>query len=309
MDIAKMVREGYIEFGGCMIEDVAFLGLGHMGTPMAFNLLRSGARLYVYNRTKEKAEPLVNEGAKLLTNPDQTFEKTPLAFSMLSDDQALIKLSEEMLKNGKPNCIHVSMSTVSPETSRMLAKKHAEKGVKFIAAPVFGRPDLAKTGKLWICFAGDRQVKSLVEPLLLHMGQKIYDFGEDPGNANVIKLTGNFLILSIAEMLAEAYAAAEQNGIDVKNMHNFFTDTLFPSPVIKLYGMLIANRAFSPAGLKMTLGLKDITLFSETTQELKLAYRDILKKKLEEGIANGLGDLDWSAIALSSFDQLEKAKK
>lgn len=283
-----------------MIREVSFIGLGNMGTSMAQNLLHNGVTVHVYNRTKEKTALLIAEGAFLLESIDAAFEKAPLVFSMVSDDEALKQVSTEILKNAKPNCIHVSLSTVSPKTTRELMKQHAQKGVHLIAAPVFGRPDVAKAAKLWICMAGDPQAKAMVEPLLHLMGQKVSDFGDDPGNANMVKLTGNFLILSVVEMLAEAYAAARDNGIDVQKLHEFFTETLFPSPVIRTYGTLIANQQFTP-GFRLELGLKDLNLFTDMTKDQHLAFRDILKQKLKEAIVKNWGNMDWSAIALSSL--------
>lgn len=284
-----------------MITSVTFIGLGNMGLPMAFNLLRSGIKLFVYNRTKERANKLVEEGADLIDSPDQAFEKSPLVITMLSDDAALISISNEILKNAKPGCVHVSMSTVSPTVSRELARKHQEKGVTFIAAPVFGRPDAAKEAKLWICISGDHQVKAQVEPILHFMGQKIYDFGDDYGAANVVKLTGNFLIVATLEMVSEAYANAEKNGIDLKTLYNFLVDTIFNNPVFKTYGKNITDKNFK-AGFKMNLALKDITLFDGISNGLDLPMLDIVKEKLKIGIDAERGDLDVSAISLSSLE-------
>jgi 3-hydroxyisobutyrate dehydrogenase-like beta-hydroxyacid dehydrogenase len=222
-----------------MINHASFIGLGSMGTPIALNLLRNGIKLFVYNRTIEKAAPLAAEGAQPLSSPAEAFIQAEVVFSMVSNDQALLSIvegPEGILANAKAGCIHVSLSTVSPDLARSLTKKHLDVGVQYISAPVFGRPDVAAAANLWIALAGNNQAKQKVEPLLHYIGQKIYDFGEDPGVANGVKLTGNFLILSIVELLAEAFAFAKKSNIDLETFHNFICDSLFPSPVFKTYG-------------------------------------------------------------------------
>jgi len=284
-----------------MSETIAFIGLGNMGLPIARNLLKGGHSLYVYNRHKEKGEPLIKEGAKWLASPEEAFAKANIVFTMVSNDAALEDVSNALLKGVKSGVIHVSMSTVSPDTTEKLAKQYAEKGAMWIAAPVFGRPDAAAAAKLWICMAGEAQAKRKVEPFLKEVGQRVEDFGETPQTANVIKLCGNFLILSAIKALGEVSQVAEKNGIDSSQVINFFAETIFPSPVYKGYGNIIAKGMFEPAGFKMTLGLKDIDLFCKTASKAKLhqPLAELLKSLLEKSIKEGKGDLDWSAVALT----------
>ncbi len=289
-----------------MSEAVSFIGLGSMGAPMAKNLLKGDLTLYVYNRSKEKAFSLVQEGAKLLDRPEEAFQKGKIVFSMLSNDMVLEEISRALLKNIQPGSIHVSMSTVSPETTTKLEKLHKEKGAHLVAAPVFGRPDVAAAGKLWICLAGDPEAKKKVEGFLKLIGQRVEDFGDDPSKANVVKLSGNFLILSAIEAMGEAAALAEKNGIDKGKLLNFFADTLFPSPVYKSYGNIVAKSAFEPAGFKLSLGLKDMHLVRQTADNsgLQMPLATLLHGLMQEGIAQGRENLDWSAITLSSLNKL-----
>lgn len=153
-----------------------FIGLGQMGTPMASNLFDSGVQLYLYNRTKEKARPLTDKGAHLVDSPKELFAKTNIVFSMVANDEALKSLTlgkNGLLESAKANAIHVSMSTVSPQLVKELTRAHQEKGVSFISAPVFGRPDVATKHNLWICVAGEEKAKAAVLPLLRKMGQKV----------------------------------------------------------------------------------------------------------------------------------------
>ncbi len=291
-----------------MATSASFMGLGNMGSAMARNLVRNGTQLFVYNRSKNKAEELLQEGALLLHSPKEAFIHAPLAFSMVANDQALREITEGkegLLENAKPGCIHVSMSTVSPKLSRYLAEKHREKGVEYVAAPVFGRPEAAAQQSLTICMAGSQKGKAKVEPLLRILGKKIYDFGEDSSKANAVKLTGNFFILSLIELMAEAFAFAKKSDIPVDILHACFAESLFPSPTFQNYGNIILHEKFIPAGFKLSLGLKDINLFLDeaNTRNVPSPIANLLHERLLTAIANQREDMDWSAIALTAMEE------
>ncbi len=278
----------------------SFIGLGQMGFPMASNLWKGGVDLAVYNRSREKAEPLVKAGAKRLNSLGEAFKHAPIALSMVANDQALMEVSEGLLAGAAPGCLHISLSTVDPATTQKLAKLHLEKGVSFVAAPVFGRPDAAARQELWICTAGEEMAKKRAEPYLSKLGRNIYDFGDKPESANTVKLAGNFMILSVIEMWSEAFSLAEKSGIDADRLLFFFSDTLFPSPVFENYGKRIIEQSFTPAGFKMPLGLKDISLFLKEAKEhaLTTPLAALLQKQLQLSLEKGREELDWSAISL-----------
>ena len=291
-----------------MSTNVCFIGLGNMGHPMAESLLKNRVNLFVYNRTKSKADDLLKQGASWLNSPSEAFKHATIVFTMVANDQALIALTEGpngILANAKPGCIHVSMSTISPKLSRELTAKHQEKGVHYLASPVFGRPDVAAQQNLWICISGNSSAKKQVDPLLHFIGKKVYDFGEEPASANVVKLAGNFLILNTVEMLSEAFTFVEKSGVDPQKVHEFITDSLFPTPVHKTYGQLILSQNFDPAGFKMKLGLKDIDLLLRAAEEVRvpLPSAGLLHDRLLAGLAHNRGEMDWSAIALTELEE------
>jgi len=294
-----------------MGEKISFIGLGNMGTPMALNLLKNGANLSVYNRTRKKADPLIKAGAKFLEKPSDAFKDSSIVFSMLANDEALIEITEGvdgLLKSAHEGCIHVSLSTVAPDTIKRLEPKHKEKKARLITATVFGRPDVAERQELWICTAGDEDAKKKVNPFLQVFGKKIYDFGPTPQTANLVKLSGNFMILSTIEMLSEAFAVVKKNGVNPEQFLALMTDTLFPSPVFRTYGKIITKQEFSPPGFKMPLGLKDLNLFLASSEEfsLDLPLANVLKERMLKAIDKGLGEKDWSAISLLSLESKEK---
>src|SRR5712675_185305 len=178
-----------------MKETISFIGLGGMGLAMATNLIKAGFGLRVYNRTAEKARPLLELGATLARSPAEAVEPGGIVATMLTDDRAVedVTLGENGVLERLGDGVHLSMSTIAPHTSRRLADLHQERGASYVASPVFGKPDVAAQGKLWIATSGALAARSRARPIQEAMGQRIVDFGPDPGAANVIKLAGNFM--------------------------------------------------------------------------------------------------------------------
>ena len=289
------------------METVAFFGLGQMGQGMASRLLEGGYKLNVYNRTPEKAKPLVEKGAQFFEDPAAAVGATKILVSMLSDDHALTSVTkEEVLQALGDGGIHLSMSTISPRAAEELSRAHAMHGNYYLACPVFGRPDAARTGNLWLCLAGDESAKRLVRPLLEVMGQGTYDFGSSPPAANVAKLAGNFLIASAIEAMAEAFCLAEKNGVDPNQVHAVLCQTLFGCPIYQNYGRSILSQNYSPPGFNLALGTKDIRLLRDTARnsEVSMPLASLLEERFLRSLAKKRGDMDWTAIAL---DQRESA--
>ena len=291
-----------------MSEMIGFIGLGNMGRAMASSLLKAGYTLTVYNRTTSKAQELTAKGAKLAHSPSEAVSPGGIVVTMVSDDAALeeVVMSHGFLERLGAGGVHLSMSTVSPETARKLAQLHAQHGSAYLAAPVFGRPEAAAEQKLWICLSGPQAAKERVQAILKAMGQGIFDFGEDPGAANIVKLCGNFLILSAMEAMAEALTLAEKSGLDRSAVIDMLTRTMFSAPIYQNYGKMIAEKRHTPAGFRQSLGLKDINLARETAEHtiMPMPFASFLHDRLLAGVAKGRGDMDWSALSL---DVLEDA--
>ena len=290
-----------------MSEVIGFIGLGGMGLPMATNLIESGYRLRIYNRSVQKAQPLTEKGAEVVDSPAKVVEPGDIVITMLANDQALeaVTLGNDGIVNKLGGGIHLSMSTVSPATAKSLAEQHEKQGSHYLAAPVFGRPDAAMARKLWIALSGNGVAKERVRPVLDKLGQGVFDFGEEAGAANVVKLAGNFLIISAIEAMAEAFALAEKNGIDRTQIANLFGQTLFACPIYQNYGRAIAQEQYEPAGFKLSLGLKDVTLALQTAREsqMPLPVASLLHDRLIAAVAKGKGDIDWTGLALSISEE------
>ena len=252
-----------------MSEMIGFIGLGHLGLPMATNLLNAGYALRVYNRTASKAESLVAQGAHLASRPADVVTSGGIVATIVWDDAALesVVMSDGFLEQLGPGGIHLSMSTVLPETAKKLAAMHAQYGSAYVDATIFGRPEAAVAKQLWIPVAGPQQAKEQVRPLLQAMGgQGIFDFGEEVGAATLVKLVGNFLIASAGYSMREALLMAEKNGVNPKAVVDMLTQTLFTAPIYKNYGRRIAENT-APFS-QNAIPLKDVGLFKKTAQQV-----------------------------------------
>ncbi|WP_232368530.1 NAD(P)-dependent oxidoreductase [Azospira inquinata] len=274
---------------------------------MARNLIAQGFSLTVYNRHPEKAEAFRQLGAQVVTSPEDAVVPGGVVISMLANDQAVEAVTlgtRGLLSRLGPGGLHISMSTVAPETSARLAKLHQAVGCEFLAAPVFGRPEAAAARKLWICLAGEGAAKARARPLLEALGQGVFDFGEAPQAANVVKLSGNFLILSAVEAMAEALALGEKNGVGREDLANFLSQTVFACPIYQNYANLLAQRRYEPAGFKLSLGMKDLRLVRETAESVAqpMPLADLLHARLLSALAKGRENQDWSAIELGTAE-------
>jgi len=285
---------------------VGFIGLGNMGSGMARNLINAGHDLIVYNRTRSRAESFASLGAKIAETPAEAAAGRDALITMLADDAALEEVifspgnSIESLPAG---AVHLSASTISVALSRRLVEKHREKQQHYLAAPVFGRPEAAAAAKLFIVVAGRADQVERCKPLFEAMGQKTFAVGEEAQAANAIKLGGNFLISTVIESLGEAFAFGRKFGVDPQLFLDILTNSLFPAPVYKGYGSMIASDKFEPAGFKLPLGMKDNRLLLAAAEEVAapMPMASLVRDRFVAALAQGLGEADWAAIARISY--------
>lgn len=280
--------------------NVGFIGLGRMGTGMAANLLKAGHHVTVYNRTPEKAAALIAQGAKPAARVSEAC-RGEAVISMLANDDAVesVAFGEDGIVSILPaGAIHVSSSTISVALSERLTQAHAKAGQRFVAAPVFGRPDAAAAAKLFIIAAGAPAAVRAATPLFDAMGQKTFALSETPKAANLVKLSGNFLIAAMIESLGEALALVGKGGVDPRQYLEMLTSSLFNVPIYKNYGGMIVGGKFEPAGFAAPLGQKDIRLTLAAAEELRvpMPLAGLLRDRFLALLAHGGENLDWSAI-------------
>jgi 3-hydroxyisobutyrate dehydrogenase-like beta-hydroxyacid dehydrogenase len=285
-----------------------------MGSGMARNLIKAGHTLTVFNRTKSRAEEFRSLGATVAGTPGEAAAGAEVVITMLADDSAVedaVLGPGRVLQSLPAGAVHISMSTISIALSRRLVSAHREKQQHYLAAPVFGRPDAAAAAKLFIVTAGPTDQVERCRPLFDAMGQKTFIAGEDPPEANLIKVTGNFMITAAIESLAEAVALVRKSGFDPKKFLEVMTGSLFAAPVYRNYGTMVAEEKFEPPGFKLPLGLKDNRLVLAAAEEaaVPMPMASLVHDRFIAALAQDMGNADWSAIASVSFRDagLEKA--
>lgn len=288
-----------------MKQNIGFIGLGNLGTPIALNLVKNGHTVYVYNRTSSKAEPLKAQGAIVCESIAALAQQCTIVFTIVSDDAALKSICDGdngLINNLQKDSIHVSMSTILPKTAEDLLSLHQQHSQHYLASPVFGRPDAAQQLKLNFCFSGEEKIRKQIEPLLKDAGgMNVFDFGDVITGANTVKLCGNFLIASALEAIGESINLAKKSGVDEKQMWDMFSQTLFNTPLYHNYSKIILEQNFHPAAFTIKLGLKDMNLVLAQAESVKqeMPLASLLQKNMQHIVESGKPDLDWSAVSTS----------
>jgi 3-hydroxyisobutyrate dehydrogenase-like beta-hydroxyacid dehydrogenase len=282
-------------------QTVGFVGLGGMGLAMATNLLEAGYNLRVYNRTAEKGRPLLQRGATLAYSPDETALPGGIVVTMVSDDAAVeeVALGAHGFLDRLGSGVHLSMSTIAPRTATRLADASRRRGGRYVASPVFGKPDVAARAGLWIATSGDPAARARVWPIQEALSRKVFDFGEDPSAAHVVKLAGNFLLGAAIEAMAEAFTLAQKHGVPRRLVQDFFARTLFDCSVYRGYGELIASEHYQPVGARPSLIRKDFGLILQAADEglVPMPLAALIHERLTATVARGRDDDDWAGFA------------
>jgi 3-hydroxyisobutyrate dehydrogenase-like beta-hydroxyacid dehydrogenase len=279
---------------------IGFIGLGMLGTPLAENILDSGHELYVYNRTGSKTKSIAEKGAKVSASIEALAKEVKVVFTMVSDDAALKEVSNELLKHLSPGSLHISMSTILPQTAAELDAQHSQKGLHYLAAPVFGRPETARARKMSFVLSGNAEVRKKAEPLCKDAGAvNVWDFGDEIKAANTVKLCGNFITAAAMEAIGESIALAQGSGVDARKMWELFATTMHNSPTYNTYSKIIADRKFEPAAFTIKLGLKDMNLVLQQAKEAgkPMPLAELLQKNMLQIVNQGNEQLDWSAVS------------
>ncbi|WP_116807958.1 NAD(P)-dependent oxidoreductase [Steroidobacter cummioxidans] len=286
---------------------VGLIGLGLMGHGMGESLLRGGHELTVYNRTASKADALVAKGARLAQTPADACHGD-VVITMLADDAAVEEVTfstQGILNNLAADTVHISSSTISVALADRLSGEHAKAGKRFVSAPVFGRPQVAAAGQLNILAAGAPDSVKRATPVLEAMAQKVWPFGEQPSAANLVKISGNFMLFAAVEALAESIALLRKAGVDEHAYVDMMTNTLFAAPIYKGYAPLITKQQYQPPGFAAPLGLKDVRLALAAGESLKvpLPLGSLVRDKFLALIARGGEGDDIAALGKIAAEQ------
>jgi 3-hydroxyisobutyrate dehydrogenase-like beta-hydroxyacid dehydrogenase len=279
---------------------VGFIGLGHMGRGMAASLLKAGHDVTIYNRSPGNSAELETAGATVAASVAQACGGDAV-FTMLSNDEAVQDVAlgaGGVVDSLRQGATHISSSTISIELSDRLTLAHAEAGQRYVAATVLGRPNLAAEGQLFVVAAGADATVDEIAPLLDAIGRQTTRFGSPPSNANMVKLSVNFLFACVMESLGEAVALVAKGGIDKGDYVEFLTTTMFNAPAYKTYGELAVSDQPAPVGFAAPLGFKDIRLAIAASEGLgvPMPLLSLLHDRFVELMASGGEHMDWSAI-------------
>ncbi|RRA48786.1 NAD(P)-dependent oxidoreductase [Acidipila sp. EB88] len=277
---------------------IAFLGLGQMGSGIARLLVAKGYDTVVWNRTATAAAPLQQEAAQVAATAAEAVRDAKLIFTMLNDDAAVegVLFEQGALAAIPKDATHVSLSTISVDLAQRLEREHAAHGQGYVGSPVFGRPNIAAEGKLWLAVAGPDTLLQEITPILECFSRGITVVGEKPSVAHALKLGGNFLITAMIASLSESFTFAEAHGIDPQVFLETVNSALFQSAFYANYGKVMLDPPEKP-GATMKLGAKDMTLYREAAKETatRTPLGDIFQQNLNAAIRRGNGDKDWAA--------------
>lgn len=289
---------------------IGFVGLGNMGAAMAANLLTADHRVTAYNRSPDKVSALAERGATPAASVAEA-ANNEVVVTMLADDAAVEAVcfgtsdTPGIVAALPSGAMHISCSTISVALAERLHAAHTRAGQAFVAAPVFGRPEAAAAAKLFVVAAGAAEALQAAQPVFDAVGQRTFVVGDEPQVANLVKLSGNFLIASVIESLGEAMALVGKAGVDKQTYLDLLTSTLFAAPAYKTYGGLMAREEFEPAGFAAHLGLKDVRLVLAAAEDLQvpLPVASLIRDRFLALLAGGGRDLDWAALgAVASWE-------
>jgi 3-hydroxyisobutyrate dehydrogenase-like beta-hydroxyacid dehydrogenase len=219
---------------------------------------------------------------------------------MLADDDAVHAVIDPLLDGAPKGLVHVNLATISVSLARDLAARHRARDLAYVAATVFGRPDVAAAGKLNIVVAGEPSAVTRIAPLLSAIGQKTWPMGAEPERANVVKLAGNFMLGAAVEAMAEASAMGSRSGIAPADLLDVLTNGVFTAPAYKIYGASIAAQRYEPAGFRIALLLKDVrlALAAADVAGTPMPLADVVHQSLLEAASHGDGERDVAALAV-----------
>ncbi len=279
--------------------DVGLIGAGRMGSAMARNLIKAGHKVTVFDTVKAGSAALQEDGATVVSSAVDAF-KGDAVISMLPHDEAMraVFMGGDLPPQGSKT-IHINMATASVACAEDLTARHKERGVPYLAACVWGRPDAATAAKLSIVVAGDDKAIDKVQPLFDALGQRTSRLGTEPYKANVAKIAGNLMVAAAIEALGEAAALVRGYDIPAQEFLPIVVKALFDVPVYRGYGEAIATSTYEPPGFDLVLGLKDVRLALAAGEKanVPLPFASVLRDAFLDAIANGDGSKDWAAIA------------
>jgi 3-hydroxyisobutyrate dehydrogenase-like beta-hydroxyacid dehydrogenase len=279
--------------------EVGFIGVGRMGLTMVRSLLQAGHRVHAWDISDTAMQQATAAGAVAAASAKDAF-RGDAVLSMLPNDESMrgVFLDGGVLEHASSTKIHVNMATASVDCARLMTTEHARRGIDYVSAPVFGRPEMAAQRQLNIMAAGPAAAIDKVQPLFDALGKKTWRIGDVPANANVTKLAGNLMVACMLESLGEAAALARANDMVPADLLGVIVGSLFDVPIYRIYANLVATEAFEPAGFDLRLALKDtrLILAAGDAANLPLPFASVLRDNYLDALAHGGEHKDWAVV-------------
>ena len=277
---------------------MGLIGLGHMGAAMAERLLEADFPLLVYNRTREKAEPLAERGAAVAPTAGSLASQVDVVLTSLADDGALEAVAAEVVAAARPGTVLVDVSTVSPAASARVAAQADEAAVEYLRAPVSGNPSVVRAGNLSFIASGPVETLERVEPVIRAIGPTIHHVG-DGERARIVKLAVNLMIAGLAELMSEALVLGEAAGVSRAALLEVMGSSAAGAPFVKYKTEPLLRDDFS-ATFTTALMEKDIDLILDAAEHnaVELPIARELKALLRATAEAGYADEDFIALFL-----------
>ena len=279
--------------------NITFIGLGAMGAAMVERLLLANYAVTVFNRTPEKAKPLIRLGAKGAKSITDAVSNADVVITSLLDDHAVLEVAAAMLTVMKQGAIHVGLSTVLPDTAEKLFELHRKQNTHYFSGVVLGVPAVAKEGGLTTFCAGDNAVLELVRPLLSTFSEHVIPLGDesDIKAPNLMKICMNYSLMTAIELMSELFVFAEKSGLD-KEIVKMGLQNIYGHPAFKRYIDKIADRDFDEVNFTMTGGQKDARIFKQAFLDAGITpeLTNLLNHRYDTALSLGMKDKDWSGI-------------
>jgi 3-hydroxyisobutyrate dehydrogenase-like beta-hydroxyacid dehydrogenase len=279
-----------------------FIGLGRMGQAMARRMIEAGHDLGVYNRTAEKLKPLIELGAKPVDSIAAAANYSEAIFTMLADDAAVMEVATKpggLLAALPKGGIHICAGTHSVACIGSLKALHSNAGQVLLATPMLGRPEVVLSGQAGMVLAGEKRSLDRCRPLFAAIARRTFEAGADPVGAAAIKIANNFVLGCAIEAMGEGFALVRKYDVAPEVFLDVMTDGLFACSAYKVYGKIIVEQRYQPAGQRAVLGLKDanLALAAGEAVGVPLPSGNVWRDRLVGAVAHGEGEHDWAVMA------------
>ena len=287
--------------------NVGIIGTGLLGSAIAKRLASSGHSVLAHNRTRQKVESLKNFGIQVVDSPKELANKCELVITILKDAPVI-----EQMAFGKNGIIHgkheglvvADMSTISPISSKKIAKKFADNGISMIDTPVMGGPSLAEKGQIVVMVGGKKEIYQKCKTVFDAIGEKTFLLGEN-GSGHAMKLAMNSQIAILALSLSEGIILAKKSGLDPLTFLEVLNSTYFKTGMSVNKGPKMASGDFEPSFfLKMMQKDLDEIEFTAGKVNANMPMSKLANKIYQKAIKEGFGDIDYTGI----LSYLEKSK-